>query len=338
MNISINQDFDQLLSSIQTEKPLVKEGAQYESPYHSALLNLAKVMGLVRIKNQFDVKQLEAHEESLSHWQELSDSSKELSLLKFLISDLNPYLISDDEISDSIFQHCLVIAQKFAQNEDYTASCSEAIVQLLASFNFIDLESKNITEKGWTIIKALEEKTEVKLENLANCFLNEEELFQSYLEKQVNEHKAEIFQRIEARPHEGSLQLSVSLRYHDASAEFIISTDSSFEEFVNSILDIYYFEDRLPIYSLEFENDFGELQKVSHYYAIFRDEEFDSSHFKLKDFSLRQGQDISFHFDFNKNWHFDIKVEKLLSEDTVEFKVLSKPANPPEQNDDETIF
>ena len=338
MNKPIFQDFDELLDLINTEKPLVKEGSQFEPSYACSLFQLTRVMGLVRIESKFDVKELYVHGESLNTWQNLSEASKEISLLKFLISDFNPALISEDKISDSTFQHCLVIAQKFTNGEDCSETCSQALVQLLNGFQLIDLESNSITDKGHKIITALEKKTEVKLENLANCFLNEEELFLNYLEKQLKESEGELFKRIEANQHEGSFQFSVSLRDHDASTKFIISAESTFEDFVNSILDIYYFEDRLPIYTLEFDNEFGELQKVSHYYAIFRDEEFDSRHVKLKDFSLSQGQDISFHFDFNKNWLFDIKVEKLLNENTAEVQVLSKPANPPEQSDDEIIF
>ena len=336
--MSIILDFDQLTFATQAGKPLAKENSQYDSPCHSVLFQLARVMGIVRIKNKFAVKELYVHDESLKIWQSLSDSSKELSLLKFLISGLNPEFISEGKISDSIFQHCLVIAQKFAQSTDYKNSCSQALVDLLAGFQFLDLDTSSITDRGLRIIESLEKKTEVKLENLANCFLNEEELFLTYLEKQLQASDGKLFKRLEADQHEGSFQFSVSLKDHDASTEFIISADSTFEDFVNSILDIYYFEDRLPIYTLEFDNEFGELQKVSHYYAIFRDEEFDSRHVKLKDFSLSQGQDISFHFDFNKNWFFDIKVEKLLSESTTEVQILSKPANPPEQCDDEIIF
>lgn len=311
--------------------------AQSDFPYINALFFILRTTGIARTTQSAGKTLFEVHQPSLKVWQKLSPKSKELSLLKTLISDLDPKKISAGKISDSIFQHCLEILSSLERNKELNDELSPGLIALLEAFDFINISTKSITQKGYETIEALENKTDVKLANLANCFLNEEELFQSYLNKELEAKSESLFQRLETPKHDGSYQVSISLRDHQAKATITVPAQFSFAELCNAILDLYSFEDRLPIYSFAISNPFGEIQKISHYYAIFYDAELDSRDYTLGQFGLNEGQVIPFHFDFNKNWLFDLTIDKISNETFDEVQVLKKPLDPPKQENEVTL-
>lgn len=128
---------------------------------------------------------------------------------------------------------------------------------------------------------------------------------------------------------EQTIDLKVSMRYHDCSRTIRMNLSNSLYE-LHMMIQIAFDFDNDHLF--EFYVGRKPFQRTfTSEYGVTSGDEYSAEETALGELELRKGQDFSYLFDFGDRWWFEIKVEKIADGTVSEPQIIKSENDAPEQ-------
>lgn len=337
----------------------LKRPQQKSYPPINALYLLARVTGLMIVKNVGKKRRLVKNEPIQQSWQTLNFTERYFTLLEAWLICGNPEVIGEYSPFFGLYDFKKITEQLLANSLHFPDMKSQKLVlyrldtltiALMELFGLVTIQhGKPEVSQGWRIRK-------IQITPLGQAmYLQLFEVKHSNLGKlleRTSEFLLDDAEQIEALPQFGMLrelfqtdfpawqntlqlpkakfqpgQYLFKVFLHKAWRRFNIPGTLSWDNFAQLILEAFKFDDD-HLYCFEYRNHFGREIRLNHAYLEempFTDET------KIGELGLEPGDGLIFIYDFGDHWEFQIVLEEIIPSDYEYIQLLEQQGEPPQQ-------